>query len=248
MNEVTTETTNTEKKTATLPIIVVSLLIIIALAAGGYYLLKNQGETNSPAGDDTLQLEGEGPVARVNGVEISRDEYRRNVEQITASYAAQGIDVSGEEQLVMVKEQALASLINRQLVFAAARSAGISADNQKVENEFQNVLANLGGTEGMAAALAAAGLEESDLRTDLEKSVIINDYLSAKLSLDSITVSDEEVSDYYESVKSSANVEVPPLEEVSEVIKSQLLVEKQQAVIAGEVESLRSGAKIEVLI
>lgn len=252
MNEVTNETTGGEKKGGNMLPIIVVIVIVLALAAGGYYLVNNNKAEEAPATTDDatalLGLEGEGPVARVDGVEIGRDEYRRSAEQIISSYAAQGVDVSGADQIAAIKDQALASLINRQLVFAAAEKAGVTADDTAVEAEYQNVLSSLGGEEGVATALTAAGLDEQDLRDDLKKSVIINSYLSSKLNLDAITVSDEEVASYYETAKAGATVEVPALEEVSELIKTQLLAEKQQQAIGTELDGLRANANIEVLI
>lgn len=249
MTEETTET-RTSKGSNILPAII-GIVIVLALLGGAYYFLGMQSpeENMNPGGmSEALDLEGEGPVARVNGVEIGRDEYRRGVEQLVATYATQGITIPDEEAAA-VKEQVINNLINRQLVLAAAISAGTQATEAEIEAEYQNMIANFSDADGLNNALAEAGITEEELRADIEASIMINNYLSNRVDTGSLTVTDAEVAAYYEKAKEEAgSTEVPPLEEVSELIKNQLVAEKQQQALAAELEVLRAGANIEILI
>lgn len=230
---------------------IIGIIVVLGLLGAGYYFLgmqtpeDNNNTANMP---DALALDGEGPVARVDGVEIGREEYRRGVEQLIATYATQGITIP-EEEAGAVKEQVVNNLINRQLVLAAAIEAGTQATDEQVEAEYQNVMANFTDAEGLNAALAEANMTEQDLRVDLEESVIINNYLSTRVSTEALTVTDEEVAAYYETAKAEAgSTEVPPLEEVAELIRNQLVAEKQQLALGTELERLRAEANIEILI
>lgn len=227
------------------------VIVLLALAIGGYYFLTGREDAGLTPEEEMaalLGLDGEGPVARVDGVEISRDEYRRSVEQMVAAYAAQGADPSDATAAAMIKDEALNALINRQLVVAAAAGSGVTASDEAVEAEFQNVVASLGGTEGLTAALASAGLSEQDLRDDLRNSVLIDAYIGSRVGANDISVSDEEVAGYYEAAAAEMEGEVPPLEEVESLIRSQLIAERQQLLIGTELERLRAEANIEILI
>lgn len=230
---------------------IIGILVVLGLLGAGYYFLGMQTPEENNESDemaDSLDLEGDGPVARVDGVEIGREEYRRGVEQLVATYATQGITIPDEEAEA-VKEQVVNNLINRQLVLAAATEAGVQATDEEIEVEFQNVIANFSDAEGLNTALTEAGITEEELRADIEESVIINNYLSTRVDTESLTVTDEEVAAYYESAKQEADsTEVPPLEEVSELIRDQLITEKQQQALEVELERLRAKASIEVLI
>ncbi len=231
--------------------IAIGAIVVLALVAGGYYYSKNRENAPAPADTGTASIpgvDGEGPVARVDGTEIGREEYRRAVEQLVASYNSQGLDVSSAEAGEGIKTQAVDTLVNRQLVIAAAMKAGITADDQAVEAEYQNLVSSLGGPEQLAAALASANTNEEELRADLKEGVLINNYLAAKTGLNNLTVSDEEVTAYYETAKASSTAGVPELADVKDLIKNQLLADKQQKAIAAEVEKLRAEATIEILI
>ncbi|OHC37435.1 MAG: hypothetical protein A2211_05350 [Rhodanobacter sp. RIFOXYA1_FULL_67_6] len=89
-------------------------------------------------------------------------------------------------------------------------------------------------------------MTEADLRADIANDVIINKYLDEKLGLNTLTVSDEDVQTAYDAAAESNTEEVPPLEEVAELIRNQLLAEKQQGLIGTELERLRAEATIEI--
>lgn len=250
MTEENNENRPASKGSNLLPAII-GILVVLGLLGAGYYFLGMQApeeETESNNMSDVLDLEGEGPVARVNGVEISREEYRRGVEQLVATYTAQGITIP-EAEAAAVKEQVINNLVNRQLVLAAATAAGTQATEAEIEAEYQNVIANFSSSEDLATALTEAGITEEELRADIKTSIVINNYLSSRIDTGSLTATDEEIAAYYEKAKNEAGTtEVPPLTEVTELIKNQILTEKQQQALGVEIEKLRTGANIEVLI
>lgn len=239
---------------------ILGLVILIALVVGGYFYFQNQesdsaGNTNgNNIGSNeaqipsSLETEGNGPVARVNGEEIEQSEYNKAVQQLISNYAAQGTTITDEEA-PQVKEQVITTLVNRQLVLQAATEAGITVDDAAVETEYQNTLTNLGGEDSLKSALENAGITNEELRDDLREGLMMNAYLDSQLDLNNISVTDEEVEAYYNSAAESAGeTEVPPLADVRELIENQLVSQTQQELINAEIERLRSAAEIEVLI
>ncbi len=234
----TSNTTSQGNKGLSAILVVVAILLI---AGGAYWYLTNrQGEE---AAETTTESE---VAAIVNGHEIDRATLDRSIEQVTGTYAAQGIDTSGEEASAAIREQALTALINRQLMIGAATDAGLTASDEEVEAEFQVAVENVGGTENLTTALSDIGMTEADLRADIANDVIINKYLDENLGFKALTVTDEEVKTAYDAAAASNAEEVPALEDVEELLRNQLLMEKQQELIGAELERLRAAASIEI--
>lgn len=235
------ETSNTSSqgnKGLSAILVVVAILLI---AGGAYWYLTNL------QGEEAAETTTEGEVAAiVNGHEIDRATLDRSIEQVTGTYAAQGIDTSGEEASAAIREQALTALINRQLMIGAATDAGLTASDEEVEAEFQVAVENVGGTENLTTALSDIGMTEADLRADIANDVIINKYLEENLGFKALTVTDEEVKTAYDAAAASNAEEVPALEDVEELLRNQLLMEKQQELIGAELERLRAAASIEI--
>lgn len=220
-------------------LVVVAILLI---AGGAYWYLTNR------QGEEAAETEGESEVAAVvNGHEIDRTTLERSIEQVSGSYAAQGIDTTSTEASAAIREQALTALINRQLMIGAATSAGLSASEEEIQAEYQVALDNVGGLDNLTTALSEIGMTEADLRADIANDVIINKYLDEKLGLNTLTISDADVQTAYDAAVESNTEEVPPLGDVAELIRNQLLVEKQQELINTELERLRGEASIEIL-
>lgn len=214
---------------------------ILLMAAAAYWYLEKGAD--APASPET----GTAAVI-IDGYEIDRATLDRSIEQITSTYTAQGVDTGSAEATASIKEQAVTALVNRQLIIKAAAKAGVGATDEEVEAQFQAALDNVGGQENLASVLAGIGMTEEELKADIKKDVLINNYLEEKLGLGALSVSDEEVQAAYDAAAEANTEEVPPLADVAELIKNQLLLEKQQQLISVELEKLRAEAKIEVLV
>lgn len=240
MNDVVNEANRGGRKTSLL--VLIAIIILAAIGAGAWFYFEKDATTNTPtpAANDEV-------VARVDGVEISRAAYERNLQQLRGAYTSQGIDVSSATSSEVLKEQAINALINRQIIIAAAKAENIAVDTGTIDTEYKNIVEGAGGAEALASALAATGVTDDMVRKDIEEGLIIQQYLATKVGINSATVSEEEVKNYYEAAKKE-NAEVPAFEEVSEAIKNQLLAQKQEAMINAALEKLRADAKIEILI
>lgn len=218
--------------------IAVVIAIVAALAIGGYFFYQSSMGGNAV----------EEAVATVDGVEITRADYDRSAAQLTNVYTSQGIDTNSAEAANAIREQALTTLINRQLVLNAATEAGTTVSDDTVETEYQTLVSSMGGEANLSAAITATGVSLDQFRADLETDLVINAYLTNRLGAEATTVSDEEVQAAYDNAAASGAEGLPPFEEVAEMIRGQLQSEKQQAAIASEIERLRGEAEIVILI
>lgn len=219
-----------------------TILVVVLIALGvGYYLVAN-GLPENGAGAETETNET-GPVAIVNGEEVSRDTYTQAYAQYEALFGQLGQNVSGAQ----LQTQTLNDLVNSVLLKQAAVEAGYTASDDDVDAEIDAIIANAGGAEAFATQIADAGLDEAEVRRQVAEQLAINAYVRAETEADTITVTEEEIASFYDEL-SAQNETLPPLEEVQAQIEEQIRGQKQQERIDSLVAELRADADIEILI
>ncbi len=221
-------------------LVVIAIIILLALAGGAYYYFHQQNSD-----DQAINNGGGAVVATVNGTELTREEYSRNVNQLAGVYASQGIDTSNEQNMLAIQQEVLDTMINRQLILDAAANERLNVSDEEVETGFQEIVTNLGGEENLASALVSAGLDESTLRENIGTDLILQKFVNSHASLDNIVITDEEAETFYNSVKET-NPEIGELSDLLEALKSQLALQKQQEQINELLNTLRSEADIQI--
>ena len=239
-----------EKKKGAGPIVIILLLVVALVGAGLFFANRESAEDESPSEvteNPLLPEDLNDPVATVNGEPVSLKMYGDRVQDFANNVAFQGLDLEDETVRQQIREQALAALINTEILLQKADEAGVTVSDEDVEAAVSRASENFGGGDGLAEALTELGFSEEDLREDIRGQLLIDAYLQAELDLDSITVTEEEISDFYTEATSGV-ADAEPLEEVSELIREQLTIQKQQALLNELIESLRAEANIEILI
>lgn len=209
--------------------IVLPLIFVLIFAAVGC----NQAE------DDELL-----PVAVVNGVEVSREDFDREVAYYVDMYTNQGYQLT-QEDMELIKEMALEQVINTQLLLQAAEQAGISAQSIDAKGEFDYTRSLFDSEEEFDQALAEQGLTRESFMELLTESLMIHELLSSQLDFDSIEVTDEEVQELF-SLLEAEHGELD-FEEVEPYLISQLQEEKEDELINSYIQQLREEASIEIL-
>ena len=184
-------------------------------------------------------------VAVVNGEKIKRSDIDDRINQILTSSQAQGVDTTDPTLLAQVREQVLNELINTALLLQAAKEAGMVSDSEAVEVEYQLAVTQAGGEKELREQLSVSGISTVEFRENLEKQLIIREFLTANTAIFSVSVTEEEVAEFYEQM-SAGQEGVPLLSEVREQVESQLIGNKQQAELDIFITKLRDAAKIEI--
>ena len=140
----------------------------------------------------------------------------------------------------------MGGLIDNELVSQKILEAGIKINSEEIERQFQSILTQTGGIEGLNAELAKNNITEEQLRENISKQLAAQAYLTQNVDMKSITVSDDEVVQFYSNY-SKTQESVPTLEEIGAQIKQQIVLNKQQAMVKEFIASLRTGAKIETI-
>jgi FKBP-type peptidyl-prolyl cis-trans isomerase (trigger factor) len=218
---------------------------VLVMGVGLAFVLEQQGRINTSYFTPITKLL-EGPAATVNGAPITRDDFDRNFEQVMLEVEAQGFTAELDPEMeATLKEQAIQSLVNAELLKQAAKEAGVTADSEALEARLAEIETGNGGAEQLAARMAEFGITMEQLRIDVENELIIQTHLNNELDLESVVVTDEEIAEVYNQVAlENAGTEIPPLTEVTDLLRNQILSERQQQLVGEYIETLRQAAEI----
>lgn len=231
--------------------VLIGALLLIALIAGGVGYLFMTGQIGTGANTEEATAENgdaeetaTGPVARVNGVEITREEFENAKAQAQLEMGGQ-LPESDE-----IDRQIVDSLINSELLEQAVADTDITISSEEVDTQLANLQEQVGGAEEFAAQLESAELTESELREQLREQLRIEAYLQQALDLESITVNEEDIQNFYDqqAAQAGTSTEFPTLEEARPQIEQVLRSNEEQILIREHIEELRTQAEIETLL
>jgi hypothetical protein len=101
----------------------IATLIIILMGGGLWLVLESQGRVQT---NYLGYFANRGPVATVNGVEISREAYETNRSQVEASAVGQGADITDPAIVTQINTQAIETLVNTELLRQEAERLNIT--------------------------------------------------------------------------------------------------------------------------
>ncbi len=184
-------------------------------------------------------------VAIVNGDTITQAELDESVELMKKSAEMQGADISDPAVVAELKTQALANLVNNELLMGAARRAGITANEASVQTAYDNLVAQVGGEDALKERMTTVGLTPEVLRVNIGDRLMVDAYIEAETDIENLAVTDEEIDAYIASI-TSEGVTLPPLGDIKGQIESSILGQKQEEVAKTLIEKLRGEAEIEI--
>lgn len=147
-------------------------------------------------------------VAKVNGENISVDDFNKRLDKTKKNYEQQGLDFNseqGKQMLDSLKKQTVEDMITERLILQEAKKQNLAVDDNKVQSEIQNIKNTFKSADGKPdeakyqEVLKSEGLTEEDLKVYL-KTNLTAEALYNKVSGD-ITVSDADVQKYYDENK-----------------------------------------------
>lgn len=234
---------------------IIGIVVAVVVVAGGSFYVFSSMDTNTPTPLDEVSVQEQTalnenePVAIVNGQEILRAEYNAFEKQIVTQ---QGIDPStlDDQMRSQIKQQVIDTLVSQTLLEQIVAEENITIPEEEARAQIESMKSQFESEEEFTNTLETEGLTEDELRSQINTELAIQSHLEAKLDLDSITVSNEEIQQMYEQTTATApeETEVPPLEEVKEQIRTSVAQQKEQEKVQKYITSLREDADVEVLI
>jgi FKBP-type peptidyl-prolyl cis-trans isomerase (trigger factor) len=145
-------------------------------------------------------------VASVNGEEIMKEELLELEEKEKQQLMMMGLDPESDEVAQMMEEarpQILENLIVNVLLMQKIEEEGISASEEKVEEQYQQYVEQFGGEEMLEQQLEQAGITKDELMQEIVKQLsiqnYIKNYLAENLNEDELNFSEEELRELYEA-------------------------------------------------
>lgn len=194
-------------------------------------------------------------VAQVNGVDIGKDQfiatYEGQLQQAFMMQQGSGEEINQDE----LKKQVADQLVNNLLLVQAAENAGFDASDDDVDAALEDLGAQngLGGIDEVLAAFEAQGISEDVVREDAASQVKINAFLDQEMDVDE--PSDDELRKQYDGLVEQMEAqgeepgpegEVPPFEEVRDLLADQATQEQKNAEVSRILDGLLENADITI--
>ena len=237
----------TPKKKRSVTTYIVSALIILVIALGLIFILEKQGRINTGIFTGIIaDMKAKAPAAKVNGIVIPNSDLDSGVKQLSEMAKMQGVDSASDEAIAGFRAEAIETLINGELLRQVAIEKGNEATTEAIDARFNEITEGVGGREELDKRMAEFGINESNLRRDIENEILIQGLFDAEVSKDAIEVTDEEVLSLYN--EANVNNDLPPIEEIRDQVVEQIRNDKYQQQVTIYIEDLKSKADIEILI
>ncbi len=220
-------------------LIVVGGIILIALAY--WSIVGFEGSTfNKDGGLKSA-------VIIVDGHKIYRSEFNEVYNSFVLSY---GLDPKSVDETTSrgIKENVTEYLINQKVLLIAANEAGINVLDSEIEQQIQEVKEMFADEEEFLMALESEGLSYDRFRITVRDDLIINSYIESRLHLKDITIDNEEVVDFYNSIIDTETEGSIAMEDIYDDLETMIREEKSRNLVITLVGSLRDEAEIEILL
>ena len=178
---------------------IVALLAAILVASGCNPSKKEAKPAENTAQADTKAdaekaPEATGPVAVVNGVELPRDSFNRQMERTRARFERAGRKISPPLEM-RLKENLIRKMVDDQLIAQKAKAEGVVLSDADLETKMTEHKKRFGSDQAFAAFLERTGQNEDDVKSDIKRNAL-REKLFEKL-LGGKEPTDEDAKKYY---------------------------------------------------
>lgn len=188
----------------------------------------------SPAGYGQETETIKDPVALVNGVKITNDEYQRELSFYLQQASQQGRQIP-ENMLPKIRGEILDNLIDRELLYQESRKQNIDIQNEQIDQQLKDIKARFSSQAEFESVIAQMELSETDLKSQIERNMAIRELIESQVT-QKITITDQETKAYYDSN--------PKLFKKPEQVKASHILIK---VDANATETQKAQARIEIV-
>src|ERR1700686_4260581 len=141
--------------------------------------------------------------AVVNGTEIKRDE----VDKYYKSQVNPEAQEPSQEETLTLKLNVVEQLINNEILLECAKKLNLEASDGEVEDKFTELKSPF-TEEEFQRQLKARGMSVDDLKRDLRRQLSIQKLLNREVAA-KITITDQDVLDFYNTNRNQFNVAEP---------------------------------------
>lgn len=190
-----------------------------------------------------------GSAARVNGVEISLFRLERHFEDYLREQRRSVAQIRNPSVYKRLKREALEQLIDKELLWQAARRQGIEVSEAEVVHARAALAARFASPQAFARRLHAAGFDEAGYAEYLHREIAASRLLDRLAP--TATLSDAEVRSFHRVLQAQGSplADAPFSAEQQRAAARQILLAQRRAAARRAVlDQLRAAARIELLL
>jgi len=147
----------------------------------------------------TLTFAASGAAAQkaavVNGSVISEDDLDTYVDQLRQRLSQEKGEVK-PEQVNRLKEKALQTLINRELLYQESQKQGVAVDQSEIENRIKRLKSRFPDETQFKSALEKNGISLASLKAHIAEGLAVQKLIDQKFG--DLSISDKEAKNYYD--------------------------------------------------
>lgn len=159
---------------------------------------KAEKSANAATEEASAAAAPTGPVARVNGVEIPRADFTRQMDRTRARFERAGRQIAPALE-TRLKENLIRKLVDDELIRQKAKAEGVTVAAEELGAKYEEHKKRFGSEEMYKSFLERTQQSEEDVKADLERN-LLRDKLFAKLMEGQAPTADD-AKKYYEENK-----------------------------------------------
>jgi peptidyl-prolyl cis-trans isomerase C len=136
------------------------------------------------------------PVARVNGVDISQEEFNSEV-NIYLQRSSRPDTPLSDEQMAELRSQILESIIERELLYQMSVKSGIAVESSEIEAQLDTIKKRFVNSAGFEKAMEQMGMTENEVKKEIERGIAIKKLIDQEVA-QAITISEDESKSFYQ--------------------------------------------------
>lgn len=138
-------------------------------------------------------------IAKVNGTVIVAEDVEAEVKAILSQSQQEVPPEQLQQMLPGIKQQAVESIINRNLLYEEVEKNNISVAPERVAEEIQNIASRFPSQDAFEEQLKTAGFSIEQMEKELELQYKVDTLIRNHINTKEIKVTDDEVLKFYES-------------------------------------------------
>lgn len=173
------------------PILLVMVVVFIVSIFYGLGQYRSSGSRSQQAGNI---------IAQVNGVGINYQQWHNVFMNFVSQYDSQTLSGISDELLASIKNSITEQLINSTLLYQYAEKEKIDIPASRINDEIEQIKSIFGSEQDFNNALRRNNLTLNQLKESLKNQYMVDQAIHNEYA--QITISDEEIAQYYEEYES----------------------------------------------
>ena len=173
------------------PILLVMVVVFIVSIFYGLGQYRSSGSRSQQVGNI---------IAQVNGVGINYQQWHNVFMNFVSQYDSQALSGISDELLASIKNSITEQLINSTLLYQYAEKEKVNIPASRINDEIEHIKSSFASEQDFNNALRRNNLTLNQLKESLKNQYMVDQVIHNEY--DKITISDEEIAQYYEEYES----------------------------------------------